>query len=55
MKAWKSLYHINPAICAGCRPVELAPFVQDANFTGITRQVIVDWMIASEIVTARKE
>jgi len=49
---WKAVYAVSPIACGGCRPVQLAPLVQQAGFNQVQREVIVQLGIASEVVVA---
>lgn len=48
--AWKAVYRISPVACGGCRPVQLAHLVSELGFQHLTRQVIVQAAIPSEVV-----
>jgi ubiquinone/menaquinone biosynthesis C-methylase UbiE len=52
---WKGIFNLSPAICGGCRPLELFKLVQEAGFADINRQVIVQAGIPSELITAIKK
>jgi ubiquinone/menaquinone biosynthesis C-methylase UbiE len=51
---WKGVFAISPAMCGGCRPLELYQLVQEAGFTNIKRQVIVQAGVPSELISAQK-
>jgi ubiquinone/menaquinone biosynthesis C-methylase UbiE len=51
---WKGVFAISPAMCGGCRPLELCQLVQEAGFTNIKRQVIVQVGVPSELISAQK-
>ncbi len=51
--AWKWLYRRNPSLCAGCRPLQTETGLHEAGFEQVTRQVIVQLAVPSEIVSAR--
>jgi len=51
---WKGVFAISPAMCGGCRPLELIELVQAAGFTNIERQVIVQAGVPSELISAHK-
>jgi len=51
---WKTVFELSPAICGGCRPLELQSLVREAGFSGIQRRVIVQAGVPSELVTACK-
>ena len=52
VRLWKWVYALNPIACGGCRPLELACMVEQAGFTVIHREVIVQWGVPSEVVAA---
>ncbi len=52
VSVWKAAYAISPAACGGCRPLQLAPLVQEAGFNNIQREVVVQLGIPSEIIVA---
>ena len=54
VSAWKGMFALSPAICGGCRPLELFSLVQVAGFQNIQRQVIVQAGVPSELITAEK-
>ncbi len=49
---WKGLYAVSPTLCAGCRPLELQSTFEACGFQQIRREVVVDFGVPSEIVTA---
>ena len=51
---WKGVFAISPAMCGGCRPLELLELVQMAGFIDIKRQVIVQAGVPSELISAHK-
>jgi len=51
---WKGVFSLNPAMCGGCRPLELLDLVYRAGFTQVEREVIVQLGVPSEIITAKK-
>jgi ubiquinone/menaquinone biosynthesis C-methylase UbiE len=51
---WKGVFDLSPAICGGCRPLELLELVQKAGFRDIQRQVIVQAGVPSELISAYK-
>jgi demethylmenaquinone methyltransferase/2-methoxy-6-polyprenyl-1,4-benzoquinol methylase len=51
---WKGVFNLSPAICGGCRPLELFELVDKAGFTKIKRQVIVQAGVPSELIHAYK-
>jgi ubiquinone/menaquinone biosynthesis C-methylase UbiE len=52
--AWKALYSVSPITCAGCRPLQLSSLVEKAGFSHVSREVIVQMAVPSEIVVAIK-
>lgn len=52
--AWKLAYAVSPVICGGCRPLALTDLVLEAGFSHISRQVVVQMAVPSEIVAAVK-
>ena len=48
---WKSLYKVRPIVCGGCRPRRMEDALRLAGFTDITRKVIVQLAVPSEIAT----
>jgi ubiquinone/menaquinone biosynthesis C-methylase UbiE len=54
VSVWKGVFSISPAMCGGCRPLELFDLVQKAGFTNIQRQVIVQVGVPSELISAQK-
>ncbi len=53
--AWKLAYAVSPFACGGCRPLQLSDLVQQAGFTLMQRQVIIQMAVPSEIVLAHKD
>lgn len=51
---WTAVYLRNPLTLGGCRPLELYPLVQQAGFVQVTREVVVQLGVPSEVVTAVK-
>lgn len=51
---WKGVFALNPALCGGCRPLELIEVVHQAGFKDVEREVIVQLGVPSEIITAIK-
>jgi ubiquinone/menaquinone biosynthesis C-methylase UbiE len=54
MLAWKQVYRLNSRLCGGCLPVELLKLVKHVGFHQVTRDVVVQMGIPSEIITARR-
>lgn len=52
--AWEALYHVSPIACGGCRPLELAELVRGAGFRELEREVIVQFGVPSEMITATR-
>ena len=51
---WKGVFDLSPAMCGGCRPLELFDLVEKAGFNDIKRQVIVQAGVPSELISAYK-
>jgi ubiquinone/menaquinone biosynthesis C-methylase UbiE len=51
---WKAVYKVSPITCAGCRPLQLSQFVEKAGFIHVSREVVVQMAVPSEIVVAIK-
>jgi demethylmenaquinone methyltransferase/2-methoxy-6-polyprenyl-1,4-benzoquinol methylase len=49
---WKAAYSIAPVACGGCRPLQLSNMVETSGFNHINRQVIVQFGVPSEIISA---
>lgn len=54
ISAWKWIFDLNPAWCGGCRPLQLFDLVQKAGFEEIEQEVIVQFGVPSELITATK-
>lgn len=54
ISAWKWVFDLNPAWCGGCRPLQLFDLVKKAGFMEIEREVIVQFGVPSELITATK-
>lgn len=52
---WKASFRLSPAIMGGCRPVHLEPLVIEAGLEIITRNVIIQLALPSEVILARKK
>lgn len=52
---WKTLYKVSPVVRGGCRPLQMEDALGQAGFTDITRQVIVQLAVPSEITTGQKK
>jgi hypothetical protein len=51
---WKGIFALNPALCGGCRPLQLLELVRGADFDQVEREVIVQMGVPSEIIRADK-
>ena len=51
---WKAAYSISPVSCAGCRPLQLSRLVEKAGFERVSREVVVQLAVPSEILAATK-
>jgi ubiquinone/menaquinone biosynthesis C-methylase UbiE len=51
---WERIYGVAPSLLGGCRPVELSKSVEAAGFERVTRDVVVQVGVPSEIIVARK-
>ena len=51
---WKGIFDLSPVMCGGCRPLELLNLVEQAGFSNIHRQVIVQAGVPSELICAYK-
>lgn len=47
---WKRLFELNPALCGGCRPLQLRDAFDQAGFSVTEREVVVQLGVPSEIV-----
>lgn len=54
ISAWKGIFALNPAMCGGCRPLQLFDLVQEAGFENIEGEVIVQFGVPSELIVATK-
>jgi ubiquinone/menaquinone biosynthesis C-methylase UbiE len=54
ISAWKWIFDLNPAMCGGCRPLQLFNIVEQAGFNNIEREVIVQFAVPSELIVASK-
>jgi ubiquinone/menaquinone biosynthesis C-methylase UbiE len=52
--AWKAVYSLAPVACGGCRPLQLTSLVEAAGFTQVSRQVVLQLGVPSEIITASR-
>jgi demethylmenaquinone methyltransferase/2-methoxy-6-polyprenyl-1,4-benzoquinol methylase len=51
---WKTAYALRPSACGGCRPLQLAALVCQAGFCQISRHVVVQMGVPSEVVVATR-
>jgi ubiquinone/menaquinone biosynthesis C-methylase UbiE len=51
---WKGVFNLSPAMCGGCRPLELLALVEGAGFRDIQREVIVQAGVPSELIYGYK-
>jgi demethylmenaquinone methyltransferase/2-methoxy-6-polyprenyl-1,4-benzoquinol methylase len=49
---WKMAFAVSPVACGGCRPVQLAGLAREAGFKQVSREVIVQLAVPSELVVA---
>ena len=49
---WKLAYVVSPIACGGCRPLRLSPLVRGAGFTILSREIVVQLGVPSEVVVA---
>lgn len=47
---WKAAYTVSPIACGGCRPLQLSDMSQDAGFTDVSREVVVQFGVPSEVL-----
>jgi len=52
VSVWKGIFALNPAMCGGCRPLQLFDLVREAGFRNIEREVIVQFGVPSELIVA---
>ncbi len=50
ISAWKLAFQVDPILCGGCRPLELAPLAVAAGFTVITREFVAQAGMPSEVI-----
>jgi demethylmenaquinone methyltransferase/2-methoxy-6-polyprenyl-1,4-benzoquinol methylase len=55
VSVWKTPYKVSPIVCGGCRPLQMEDALGQAGFTNITRQVIAQLAIPSEITSGQKK
>ena len=51
---WKGVFALSPAMCGGCRPLELLEIVRKVGFKQVEQEVIVQLGTPSEIIIATK-
>ncbi|HUX86046.1 MAG TPA: methyltransferase domain-containing protein, partial [Chloroflexota bacterium] len=49
---WKGAYAVSPVVCGGCRPVPLVPALEAAGLALVSREVVVQLGIPSQVVVA---
>lgn len=52
VSVWKTAYSVSPISCGGCRPLVLTELVRKAGFTILSREVVVQFAVPSEICVA---
>jgi ubiquinone/menaquinone biosynthesis C-methylase UbiE len=52
VRLWKAAYTISPVVCGGCRPLQLAPLIEQSGLTVLEREVVVQWGVPSELIAA---
>ena len=52
MGLWKIACRVRPILCGGCRPVRLAGLVFAAGFRQVSREVVPQMGVPSEIIVA---
>ncbi len=52
MAIWKRLYAVSPIALGGCRPIHVANLVRDAGFTLLSKEVVVQLGMPSEVLLA---
>ena len=51
---WNAIFRLNPRLVGGCRPLVLAEMLDAASWRLVHREVVVNVMIASEVVIAER-
>ncbi len=51
---WKRLYGISPLACGGCRPLQLTNLARSVGLQAVTREVVVQFGVPSEILVAER-
>ena len=49
---WKALFRINPGLCAGCRPINIRPYLEKAGFEAAQEHFVTQMGICSQVVIA---
>jgi demethylmenaquinone methyltransferase/2-methoxy-6-polyprenyl-1,4-benzoquinol methylase len=49
---WKLVYRVSLIICGGCPPLQLSGLVQQAGFREVRREVVVQYGVPSEALSA---
>ncbi len=49
---WKAIYGIAPIACGGCRPLRLSGLMREAGYSQVSREVVVQFGVPSEIIVA---
>ncbi len=51
---WNGVYRMSSIACGGCRPIELIPLLKRTGFHDVTREVVVEAGVPSQVVLARR-
>ncbi len=51
---WRGLYKLNPSIVGGCRPINLAAYLQNDKWNIIYDSVVVSYGVPSEVIIAKR-
>ncbi|HSO27582.1 MAG TPA: methyltransferase domain-containing protein [Anaerolineales bacterium] len=51
---WKAMYALSPLSCGGCRPLQLYSLAQQAGFSTIEREVVLQFGVPSEILVIHR-
>ncbi len=54
MAVWRAVHSVAPRVVGGCRPVEVAPFLDPAAWRVLHHRKVVAWTIPSEALVATK-
>jgi SAM-dependent methyltransferase len=52
--AWRLAYRASPLLCGGCRPLQRAALAHNAGFAVITREVVVQLGLPSEVLVVAR-